>query len=113
MSEGAVKVAVHRLRRRFRDSLLAEIAETVADPEQVEEEMRFLLSVVSATSSSYQPPIHLGDPDKHFINAGAFISTVKTLVWLFTSAPPEIRSMSMGLLGDVGQDKSQPAPSAG
>lgn len=48
MSEGAVKVAVHRLRRSFRDALMAEVAETVAGPEQVEEEMRFLLSVVSS-----------------------------------------------------------------
>lgn len=47
MSEGAVKVAVHRLRRRFREVLLAEVAETVAGPEQVEQEMRFLLSVLS------------------------------------------------------------------
>jgi RNA polymerase sigma factor (sigma-70 family) len=48
IGEGAAKVAVHRLRRRYRDVLLAEIAETVAGPEQVEEEMRFLLSAVSA-----------------------------------------------------------------
>jgi len=48
MNEGAVKVAVYRLRRRFRDTLLAEIAETVAGAEEVEQEMRFLLSVVSA-----------------------------------------------------------------
>ncbi len=48
ISEGAAKVAVHRLRRRFRKVLMAEIAETVAGPEQVEEEMRFLLSAVSA-----------------------------------------------------------------
>ncbi len=48
ISEGAVKVAVHRLRRRFRDLLEAEISDTVASPEQVKDEMRFLLSVVSA-----------------------------------------------------------------
>lgn len=47
MSEGAVKVAVHRLRHRFRDALEAEIAETVADPELVKEEMQHLLLVVS------------------------------------------------------------------
>lgn len=32
MSEGAVKVAVHRLRERFRESLRAEVAETLAEP---------------------------------------------------------------------------------
>jgi RNA polymerase sigma-70 factor (ECF subfamily) len=47
MSEGALKVAVHRLRRKFRAVLRAEIADTVASPEEVKEEMRYLLSVVS------------------------------------------------------------------
>jgi RNA polymerase sigma-70 factor (ECF subfamily) len=47
MSEGALKVAVHRLRRKFRAVLRAEIADTVASPEEVKEEMRLLLSVVS------------------------------------------------------------------
>jgi RNA polymerase sigma-70 factor (ECF subfamily) len=46
MSESAVKVAVHRLRGRFGEELRAEIAETVDDPGQVEEEIRYLLSVV-------------------------------------------------------------------
>jgi RNA polymerase sigma-70 factor (ECF subfamily) len=48
MSEGALKVAVHRLRRKFREVLRAEIADTVASPEEVKEEMQYLLSVVSA-----------------------------------------------------------------
>jgi RNA polymerase sigma-70 factor (ECF subfamily) len=47
MSEGALKVAVHRLRRKFREVLRAEIADTVASPEEVKEEMQYLLSVVS------------------------------------------------------------------
>jgi RNA polymerase sigma-70 factor (ECF subfamily) len=46
-SEGAVKVAVHRLRRRYRELLEAEIANTVASPEEIAEERRYLLSVVS------------------------------------------------------------------
>ncbi len=46
MSEGAVKVAVHRLRRRYRDLLRSEIAQTVADPEEVEEELKYLLAVL-------------------------------------------------------------------
>jgi RNA polymerase sigma-70 factor (ECF subfamily) len=48
MSEGALKVAVHRLRGKFRDILRAEIADTVASQEEVKEEMRYLLSVVSS-----------------------------------------------------------------
>ena len=47
LSEGAVKVAIHRLRRRFRDSVKAEIAETVATEEEVREELRYLIEVVS------------------------------------------------------------------
>jgi RNA polymerase sigma-70 factor (ECF subfamily) len=46
MSEGAVKVAVHRLRRRYRDALREEIAETVSDPEEIEAELRYLRSVL-------------------------------------------------------------------
>jgi RNA polymerase sigma-70 factor (ECF subfamily) len=46
MTEGAVKVAVHRLRRRYRELLRAEIAETVGDPAQVEVEMRHLVAVL-------------------------------------------------------------------
>jgi RNA polymerase sigma-70 factor (ECF subfamily) len=48
LSEAAVKVTVHRLRRRFRDRLRARIADTVARPEQVEEEIRYLLTVLAA-----------------------------------------------------------------
>ena len=43
MSEGAVRVAIHRLRRRYRELLKQEIAQTLADPAQAEEEMRALL----------------------------------------------------------------------
>ncbi len=39
LSEGAVRVAVHRLRRRYRELLRDEIAQTLSDPAQVEEEM--------------------------------------------------------------------------
>ena len=48
MSEGAVKVAVHRLRRRYRDLLHAEIAENVLTDDAVEEEIRHLFRVLSA-----------------------------------------------------------------
>jgi len=46
MSEGAVKVAVHRLRQRFGELLRAEVAETLADPEETDEEVRHLLTVI-------------------------------------------------------------------
>lgn len=42
LSEGAVKVAAHRLRQRYRELLRLEIANTVAAPEEVEEELRQL-----------------------------------------------------------------------
>jgi RNA polymerase sigma-70 factor (ECF subfamily) len=42
MDEGAVRVAVHRLRKRYRALLRDEIAQTLADPSQVDEEMRTL-----------------------------------------------------------------------
>ena len=44
MAEGAVRVAVHRLRRRYRQLLREEIAQTLSDPAQVDEEMRALFS---------------------------------------------------------------------
>jgi len=47
MSEGAVKVAVHRLRRQFRDLLRDEIAQTVSSPDEIEDELRHLRSAVS------------------------------------------------------------------
>lgn len=42
LSEGAVKVAAHRLRQRYRELLREEIANTVAGPEEVEEELNHL-----------------------------------------------------------------------
>lgn len=47
MSEGAVKVAVHRMRQRYRAILKDEIAQTVSAPEEIEEEMRYLLAVLA------------------------------------------------------------------
>ena len=46
ISEAAVKVAVHRLRRRFRDLVRDEISHTVSSPEEVEAELRHLWSAV-------------------------------------------------------------------
>jgi len=44
MTEGAVKVGGHRLRRRYREILKEEIAQTVVGPDEVEEEIAYLLS---------------------------------------------------------------------
>jgi RNA polymerase sigma factor (sigma-70 family) len=46
-TEGALKVTVHRLRRRFRELLRNEIAQTVIAPEEVEQEIEFLMSILS------------------------------------------------------------------
>jgi RNA polymerase sigma-70 factor (ECF subfamily) len=46
-SEGAVKVAVHRLRQRYREVLRAEIADTVASPGEVEDEIRNLFAALA------------------------------------------------------------------
>lgn len=45
-SEGALKVAIHRLRKRYRELFRQEIADTVADPAEVESELRFLADVL-------------------------------------------------------------------
>jgi RNA polymerase sigma factor (sigma-70 family) len=48
MTEGAVKMTVHRLRQRYRDQLRQEIAHTVSSPEEVDEELRHLMDVVAS-----------------------------------------------------------------
>jgi RNA polymerase sigma-70 factor (ECF subfamily) len=47
-SEGALKVAIHRLRKRYRELFRQEIADTVADPAEVESELRHLAAVLTA-----------------------------------------------------------------
>ncbi len=44
LSEGAVRVAVHRLRRRYRELLREEIRRTLSDPATLEQEMRVLMT---------------------------------------------------------------------
>lgn len=46
-TENAVRVAVHRLRKRFRDLVRAEDSQTVDEPAQFQDELRDLLEVVS------------------------------------------------------------------
>ncbi len=47
-TEGAARVAVHRLRKRYRHLLTEEIARTLASPDAVEEEMRSLFAALAA-----------------------------------------------------------------
>jgi RNA polymerase sigma-70 factor (ECF subfamily) len=51
LSEQAVTVAIYRLRRRYQELLRAEIAHTVASPEEVEEELRDLFAAVRSKKS--------------------------------------------------------------
>ncbi|MEM9280463.1 MAG: sigma-70 family RNA polymerase sigma factor [Verrucomicrobiota bacterium] len=51
VSEGTARVAAHRLRQRYRDLLRDEIAQTVADQSDVDEEIRYLISVLGDTSA--------------------------------------------------------------
>lgn len=48
MTAGAIKVAVHRMRQRYRELLREEIAHTVDTPEQIEEEIRQLFAALSS-----------------------------------------------------------------
>jgi RNA polymerase sigma factor (sigma-70 family) len=49
-TEPALKVAIHRLRKRYRDLLRAEVAELVADPADIDSELRYLIHALSHAS---------------------------------------------------------------
>ncbi|HJT34762.1 MAG TPA: sigma-70 family RNA polymerase sigma factor [Pirellulales bacterium] len=51
MTEGAVKVAVHRLRRRYRDTLREEIAATVESPGDVDDELNRLFEALGTAEN--------------------------------------------------------------
>jgi RNA polymerase sigma-70 factor (ECF subfamily) len=48
LSESAVKVTVHRMRRRLREILRDEVAQTIGDPADVDGELRHLLAVLGS-----------------------------------------------------------------
>ena len=50
MSEIAVKVAIHRLRARFRELIRAEVSATVYDASEATDELRHLIAIVNAGS---------------------------------------------------------------
>lgn len=47
MTEGALRVAVHRLREDYRNRLRAEVAQTIDDPSEIDGELRHLMHIVS------------------------------------------------------------------
>lgn len=47
VSEGAVKVTVHRLRKRFRELVRKELAETVPADSEIDDELRYLVEVLA------------------------------------------------------------------
>jgi RNA polymerase sigma-70 factor (ECF subfamily) len=51
MSEGAIRVAVHRLRRRYGELFLREVANTVSDPNDISEEARHLLEALKISDA--------------------------------------------------------------
>lgn len=46
VSEGAVKVEVHRMKKSYRDLLRSEVAKTVARPEEIDDEIAYLMEVL-------------------------------------------------------------------
>ena len=43
ISDGAIRVTVHRLRQRYKELLREEVAHTVSDPAEMDDELRHLL----------------------------------------------------------------------
>jgi RNA polymerase sigma-70 factor (ECF subfamily) len=54
-NEGAIKTAVHRLRRRFRDLLRAEVAATVANDTEIDDELAYLRDVLASEPGKTAP----------------------------------------------------------
>ena len=52
MTEPQIKLEIHRVRRRFADRLREEVADTIADQDQLEDELRYLLCVMARTHGS-------------------------------------------------------------
>ena len=44
---GAARAAVHRLRKRFRELFREQIAQTVSNPDDLEEELRYVVAALS------------------------------------------------------------------
>ena len=48
LTEGAVRVAVHRTRKEFAQAIRKEIAETLSDPAQIDAELRELMTALAS-----------------------------------------------------------------
>jgi RNA polymerase sigma-70 factor (ECF subfamily) len=48
-NEGAVRVAIHRLRRRYRELVRQEIAATVDSPGEIDDEIRYLMQILRSS----------------------------------------------------------------
>ena len=48
-TEGAVRTAIHRLRRKFQARLRHDIAETVSDPADIEDELKYLVRALKGS----------------------------------------------------------------
>jgi hypothetical protein len=55
MSESAIAKAVERIRRRYRELVRHEIAQTVSTPDEVDDEMRYLLELLRRESAAPKP----------------------------------------------------------
>ena len=64
MTEGAVKVAIHRLRKRFRDLMKAEIAQTLDNSADIADELRYLLADARELGEGRQASPHTLHPEK-------------------------------------------------
>jgi RNA polymerase sigma-70 factor (ECF subfamily) len=47
VTAGSIKITAHRLRQHYRELLREEIAQTVAQPGDIDEELRYLMRIVS------------------------------------------------------------------
>lgn len=73
MGEGAVRVAVHRLRERFRELLLVEVRHTLADPDEAIDEIDQLLSALAGPETPERgrnepPPARVRGAANHSIS---------------------------------------------
>jgi tetracycline 7-halogenase / FADH2 O2-dependent halogenase len=80
------------------DAGVAKMDEVEAGTTDPKEAARYIFSLVRNAKFNAAAD-QLGDPNCHYINVGTMKATMKLLAWLVTSAPPEMRDMSFGLLG--------------
>ena len=76
MTEGATKVAVHRMRTRFGELPRSEVAETLDDPADVDEEIRGLFAGLGRRLRSEDDP---GRPVDHPPFPGSFDRAIPCL----------------------------------